>query len=263
LVVSSPAPLHAAQTDVQNIIQKSVEANARDFEADPHFNYKERDKVGNASKTFQIYMIAGSPYQRLIALNGRPLSAEQKAEEEGKERQARQTRQAESPEDRRKRIAKYEKERRRDHALMEQLTEAFDFRMIGQHKLKGFNVYVLKATPKPDYRPRSMETQVLKGMQGEMWIDQKTYQWVRVTAQVITPVSIEGFLARVEPGTRFELEKMPVEEGSIWLTSHFAMRSSARVLFMFNRSSQEDDTFWDYQRCKGSGCAPPEKETTR
>lgn len=41
-----------------------------------------------------------------------------------------------------------------------------------------------------------------------------------VEATVIHPVSIEGFLAQVEPGTQFKLEKMPVADG-IWLPKHF------------------------------------------
>jgi hypothetical protein len=32
--------------------------------------------------------------------------------------------------------------------------------------------------------PKSRETKVLTGMQGTMWIDTKTYQWVKVTASV-------------------------------------------------------------------------------
>jgi hypothetical protein len=90
-----------------------------------------------------------------------------------------------------------------------------------------------------------MDCQVLAGMQGKLRIDQKTYQWVKVTAQVIQPVSIDGFLAQVEPGTRFELEKRPVANG-IWLPRHFSMKSNAKVLFLVNRSSSADQTFSAY-----------------
>jgi hypothetical protein len=62
----------------------------------------------------------------------------------------------------------------------------------------------------------------------------------------VRPVSIAGFLARVQPGTRFELEKMPVANG-IWLPKHFAMKSSARILFLFRHHSQEDETYFNYQ----------------
>jgi hypothetical protein len=126
------------------------------------------------------------------------------------------------------------------------LTKAFKFTLIGQRKVRGFNVWALRATPDPAYKPPTMETQVLTGMQGELWIDQKTYNWVRVTAEVIHPVSIEGFLAQVQPGTRFELEKSPVGNG-IWQPTHFSMKSDAKVLYMFSKKSQEDDTYWDYK----------------
>ena len=39
----------------------------------------------------------------------------------------------------------------------------------------------------------------------------------------IHPVRMEDFLAQVEPGTRFEIEKSPVEDDS-WLTKHYLMR---------------------------------------
>jgi hypothetical protein len=91
-----------------------------------------------------------------------------------------------------------------------------------------------------------MDSQVLRGMHGEMWIDQQTYQWVRVRASVIHPVSIEGFLAQVEPGTEFDVEMSPVS-GDIWQFTHYSMKAHAKVLFMFSHNSQEDDTYFDYQ----------------
>ncbi len=237
----------AQQPDVQDIIQKSVAANKANFNAAPQFNWKERDHDGKDLKTYQVTMIEGTPYQRLLAINGKPLSHAQEKEELRKQEQSAAQRRAESPEERRKRIDKFEKDRTRDNRMMQELTKAFNFTYIGHSKLRGFSVWMLKATPRPGYNPPNMETQVLPGMEGELWIDQKTDNWVRVTARVIHPVSIEGFLAQVEPGTRFEMEMSPVG-GGIWQISHFSMKSNAKVLYMFNRSSQEDDTYYDYQR---------------
>ena len=87
-------------------------------------------------------------------------------------------------------------------------------------------------------------------MVGQLWIDQKTFQWVKVVAEVVHPVSIGGFLARVDPGTRFELDKAPVGNG-IWLPSHFSMKSDAKVLHMFSHDSQEDVTYFDYKKLAG------------
>src|SRR5579884_2753701 len=196
--------------DAQTIIQRSVEANQRDWQADPEYSYSETIRSGNESKTYQVTMLFGSPYNKLIRENGKPLSAsDQKAEEEKFQKAVKQRR-SESASERARRIADYEKDRKRDHLMMEQLTKAFDFKVTGQTQTAGRSVYVLNATPRKGYQPPNKEAKVLTGMRGTLWIDQQTSQWVRVRAEVISPVSIEGFLARVEPGTRFELEKMPV-----------------------------------------------------
>lgn len=245
--IACVAPAVAATTpNAKMIVEKSVEANQRDFEAAPRFSYHERDRVDNGTKTWEVTMIEGSPYQRLIEVNGEPVSKDQAAQEEQKKKQEIANRKAESASARRDRIAKYEKDRNRDNAMMKQLTVAFDFKLIGKKNVNSRDVYVLKATPKPGYRPPNLETQVLPGMQGELWIDTQTYQWVKVTAKVIHPVSIEGFLAEVEPGTQFELEKMPVTD-SIWLPKHFSMKSHSKILYFFNHSTSDDETYSDYK----------------
>jgi hypothetical protein len=242
LLLAAASLRAAADPDVLTIIQRSVEANNRDFAAASHFNYKERDKKDETVKAVQVDMIDGSPYER-------PLESSS-ALELRKEEQAQKRRIAESPQARRQRIARYERDRHRDDQMMSQLTQAFNFKLTGTASERGFDVYVLKAVPKPGYRPPNIEARVLPGMQGELWIDKKTFQWVKVTAEVVRPVAIEGFLARVEPGTRFEVEKTPVGDGSVWMVSHFSMKASAKLLGLFNHNSAEDDTLWDYTPSK-------------
>lgn len=238
--------------DVQTIIQRSVQANQRDFAASPNYSYDECDKVAQGTKTYRVMMIDGSPYNRLIAINRKPVSEARAQQEEQKLQQEIARRKAESPSDRRKRIASYEKDRKRDQHLLDQMAEAFNFQLIGSRKLSGLDVYYLKATPRPGYRPTSLDTQVLTGMAGRLWIDKKSFQWVKVTAKVTKPVSIEGFLAQVQPGTYFELEKMPVGDG-IWQAKHFAMHSHSKILFLFNHSSSEEEWYSNYKRMSGAG----------
>jgi hypothetical protein len=248
LLLFSPLLAVATPPDVKTIISKSVEANHIDFAAAPHFNHKEEDDFGNGSKTYQVTMIDGSPYRRLIAVNGKPLSAQDAQIEMQKEAYAKRERRTESRAARSARMAKYERDRLRDSSMMSQLTEAFNFTFESEETVRGFRVFVLKAKPKPDYQPPNRDCEVLPGMEGKLWIDQKSFQWVQVKAEVIRPVSIAGYLAQVEPGTQFELQKDPVGDGKIWLVSHFRMQASAKVLFVFNKNSQEEDKFWDFQR---------------
>jgi hypothetical protein len=238
----------AASPGVKEIISNSVRANHLDFAAAPHFNHKETDDAGDGSKTFEVVMMDGSPYRRLVTINGKPLSAAQQAAERQKEAAARRQRASESPSARKARIAKYERGRQRDNAMMSQLTVAFNFTLNGEDTLRGHRVYVLDATPRPGYVPPNRDCEVLPGMRGKLWIDQQSFQWVQVEAEVITPVSIGGFLATVNPGTRFQLDKEPFGDGSVWFPSLFKMQANAKVLFLFSKNSSEEDKFWDYQR---------------
>jgi hypothetical protein len=242
----------SVQYDVHTIIQRSVDANRADWKAAPAYDYFERDQENGGTKTYEETMILGSPYERLVAANGKPLTSNEQAAEQHKLDEVTAQRRQESSEQRARRVAKYEKDRKRDQLLMNELANAFDFRLLGQQKLGPYEVYVLKATPRAGYEPPNMEAQVLTGMQGKLWIDKNTFQWVKVEAQVIHPVSIEGFLARVEPGTHFELEKMQVTDG-VWLPKHFAMKSRAKILFLLTHTTQEDETYFDYHQSSSNG----------
>lgn len=236
-----------AQDDVTSIIQRSTEANDRDWVAAPNFDNSERDRTKDGDKTYAVTMLYGSPYQRLIAINGHDLSAANQQEQQKKYEAAVEQRQHESPEKRTERIAKYQAERTRDHTMLEQMTAAFDFHLVGKRTLSGHNVYVLRATPHKGYKPPDRDSQVLTGMEGTLWIDRKTFQWVKVEAHVTHPVRIEGFLAEVEPGTSFEVEKRPVTP-DIWLASHYSMKARAKVMLLIPHESAEDDTFFNYHR---------------
>lgn len=242
---AEPAPVKS-ELSATEIVARSARVTQADFRAYPKYSHTERDKDGTSDKTYRVRMIEGSPYQELIAVDGKPLSLDHQKQEENKLRQEIAKRKSESPDAKRQRVANYERDRQRDNTMMQQLTAAFDFELLKTGRLDGFDVYILRATPKPGYKPPNLDSQVLPGMQGRMWIDQKSFQWVRVTAQVIHPVSIMGFLASVQPGTRFELEKRPIGNG-IWAPAHFSMHSSALVLGLFSHKSQEDQTFTDYK----------------
>ena len=247
IFVLSSVATPSTPSDVHTIIQHSVEANRGDWNAAPDYDYFECDKENGGTKTYAELMLFGSPYERLVERNGKPLAPLEQAQEQRKLEEAIAQRRSRSEQQRAERLSKYDKELKRDHLLMEQMTRAFDFKLQGEQKMGAYDVYVLKATPRAGYQPPNMQAEALTGMQGKLWIDKATFQWVRVEAEVTRPVSIEGFLARVEPGTRFELEKTPVADG-VWLPTHFAMRARAKVLFLITHKSHQDQTYFGYRK---------------
>ena len=99
LVTTFVAPLRvSAQTDVATILQNSVEANQRDWEAGPQFAYTEQDLDPKGTrKTYDVTNVLGTPYERLIAINGKPLSTSQEAEQRRQYHEMLSERKSESP----------------------------------------------------------------------------------------------------------------------------------------------------------------------
>lgn len=247
--------------DVAKIMERSVDAFKKNWAAEPHFDCSERDKTKNSDKTYQDIMLYGSQYQKLIAVNDKALDGRQKAEEERKFQATVSRRQAETNSERRERVGKYEAQRKHATDLILELSKAFSFSMAGTDKLGDHEVYVLNAEPRAGYAPPSMSTRALTGMRGKLWIDRTSFQWVKVTVEVFRPVSIGGFIARVEPGTRMELEQQPVS-GDVWLPSHLVVRSRSKVMLMINRQTDEEQTFFDYHPAKKFE-SPPGKSQSR
>ena len=235
----------------QEIIRKSVEAIKEDWAQAPEYSYLERDVDGKRngvpmSKTYRVLMIDGSPYNLVTANNDEPLSAEERISEQRKLEKEMSRRPNESQHEREKRVAKYDRENQRNHDMLQEMVDAFQFHLTGEAQVDGHACWVLDAEPNPAYQPADHEGRVLKGMKGKLWIDKATDQWVKVHAEVVKPVNFYGFLARVGPGTEFNLEQEPVANG-LWFPKTFDVRVKATALGFFSENSSEYESYRDYQ----------------
>jgi hypothetical protein len=253
---------------VADVIRRSIATNTADWQAQPDYAYQEFDlksKVDASgkvrpqeSKTYEVMMIEGSPYNRLIAVDNEPLGRAQAAQENARLQREMLRRQHESAADRNARLTKYRNGRAEEHLLMQQMTEAFNFKLVGEETLEGAECYVLDAYPRPDYHPPVERARVLTGMRGRLWIDKAGYHWVKVQAEVISPVEFGLFLAQVKPGTKFELDQAPV--GGVWLPKCFTESVNASVLGLYGYRSKEEEHYSDYhlnQLSAGSRTAAP------
>lgn len=252
LVLFPVVPAHGANT-VPNgdlIIRRSMAANEADWAAAPDYSYSERTRDDDGVKTFDVTMMLGSPYKRLLLVNDKPLTAADRRNQERRLAEELARRHSESPSDRDRRVAEYQQSREHAHRILEEMPRAFEYRVLSTRRVGERTVYVLQATPRAGYAPPTVETRVLTSMRGEFWIDTSTFQWVKGTARVMQPVSIAGFLARVQPGTELEVELASVAQG-VWLPKHFELRSRSSILFLFHHHKYEDDTYFNYRKLSG------------
>lgn len=243
-----PVPALPLQLGTLQMVRASISSTEGDWKATSSCSYVERDideKDGVASsKTYRVCMIVGSPYSRLIADGGKPLFPEEQAREGEKLREEITKRANESPQAGAHRVAQFQKDREQMFALLNEMAEAFDFKLVGQEKIDGHEVYALEATPHIGYEPKSRETELLTGMAGKLWIDKRTYQWVRVEAVAIKPVSMGWFVAKVLPGIRFSLDQAPVMK-TLWFPEHFSVDIKAKMLW-WQKSYTHCETYYNY-----------------
>src|SRR5258708_10721556 len=106
------------QDDADKIVERSVEVLKRDWAAQPRFDCSELDKDKNGIRTYEDIMLDGSQYQKLIALNDKPLDAHQQSEQQQKFQEAAAKRRSETKSQKRRRIARYDADRKRQRELI-------------------------------------------------------------------------------------------------------------------------------------------------
>jgi hypothetical protein len=241
---------------VAEIVLRAAITNAADWKAQTQYGHRVRrakSKVGSDGhatieqlRTYEIVMIGGSPYDRLAEVDGRPLTPAQEQQEQIKLKREVEKRQNESSGDRQRRLSRFERTRAEERLLMEQMTKAFKFRLAGEHQINGVPCYGLDAEPDPDYQPPVEKARVLTGMKGRLYIDKAQYHWVRVEAEVIKPVEFAFFLAKIKPGTRFELDQAPF--GNVWLPRRFVQSVNASVLGFYGVRNKEEEIYTNYHQ---------------
>jgi hypothetical protein len=244
------------QVDAREMVRHAVAADERNWKIARNYMFSERvdlrhlDSLGQvvskAVETFDVTLLDGSPYRRLAARDDRPL----KPGEEGKEqkRLARSTvqRRKETAAQRMLRLAEYEKRPEWQREAWRELPEAFDFRLAGQEVWNGTSLYVIQATPRQGYQPRSRTAEMLTRLRGKLWVDKQDYHLVRAEVEVVDTISVGLLLVRVAKGSRAAFEQTRVN-GEVWLPRRVQVSASARLgLLKVLRFEQEIS----YSKCR-------------
>ena len=243
--------------DPREIVRRSTEENRRREKLTESYTYIERqderafDSRGrdqrHSVKSYDVTLTEGSPYRRLIARDDKPLPPDEERGEQQKLEKSIEQRRAETPAQREKRLADWHRKREHEREFLREVPDAFDFRLVREETLEGRRVYVIDATPRSDFKPRSTDGKLLTKMQGRLWIDAQTYEWAKAEAQTVDTISFGGFALRVGPGTRFTLEQVRVN-GEIWLPKQVTVTYQARLLLFKKLSGQVDYTYRDYKK---------------
>lgn len=243
--------------DAREIIRRAVENDRQDFQGARNYTYLQRqetrelDHTGQVKsrkiETWDITLLEGSPYRRLVARNDQPLSPEDQKAEEERLRWNNAQRRMETAEQRAERLAEWQRRLDRQREPVKEVPDAFTFKLLGEEQLDGRAVYRVDAEPKPGYRPKSRTAAIFPHVKMHLWIDKADYQGVRIEMEVLDSISFGGFLVKLTKGTRLLIEQARVDDG-VWLPKQFSLTAAARILLLKGLNRELDYTFSSYKK---------------
>jgi hypothetical protein len=198
-------------------------------------------------KTYEILEIYGEQVQRLIEKEDKALDAKDAAKEEEKIQKIIDKRKNESEDDRKKREEKEEKEREDGRKFVNEVADAYNFKLVGTELVGGREAWVIDGEPRPGFEPHMRESKFLSKFHGRVWVDKSDLQLSKMDVEAIDTVSVGWVLARIHKGSRFMMEQTRVND-EVWLPRHVTFKFDARVALLKGYNIDGDQEFRDYKK---------------
>jgi hypothetical protein len=235
----SAAPIQLVRETVQNEIDSNDATK---------FMYREHEETVHGSQTKLIIETKEAAAGLLIAVNGRPPTAEQRRAEEARLDGLINNRQE------LKRKQKVEKEdTERTSRIVRALPEAFIYQLDGVEAgtqgmgNPGDELVRLKFRPNPEYSPPSHTEQVLTGMVGYMLIDKDKRRIAKIDGTLEKEVGFGwGILGHLDKGGRFVVQQGTMGTG-VWQTTRMDLDFTGKVLFFKKLAIKSMRTFSDFR----------------
>jgi len=246
-------PALCADRNPVDIVRQSIINYQKDWLASLDYTYTERDVTKDSSgrpkttEVSQVTVIDGTPYSRVIAKNGKPLSAEEARREDQKYKKALGERDNETPEERAHRVQKY----RNQWKFLSEIPAAFNIKLLGNETIAGRPNYVFDLTPREGYTPTTKYGRIFPSVHGKLWIDEEDLRWTRAECDVIDTISMGWILARVGEGAKITIQQVRVD-GDHWMPKELDINGSAKILLVKNRNLDETVSYTDYKRVRSS-----------
>jgi hypothetical protein len=235
--------LAPAEPDVVQVIRNGVAAGkAQDDKGWKYTwrqDYEQTDidkngKVfGKKLMTFDMIMLEGENYQKLILIDGKPLDdkLQKKVDKELEEERGRRHSQHSSLRTLRKSWAM---------STLPDLEPLFDNKLAGEDTVGGRPAWRVESTPKASHKPANKTEEQIMGARRTTWFDREEGFEIKHEIEFIRPV--EGN----QPGTRYVVEWAKI--GDAWLPSQEFHKVEFKALGMIHAWGEHRFRFYDYKR---------------
>jgi hypothetical protein len=250
-------PVLLCAQDAREIVRRAVDADRSHSQAARNYTFLQRNQVKefdgggkikkNDDRTWDVTLLDGSPYRRLVARNGEPISAEEQKAERERLQSGIEQRHKETPEQRDRRVADWHRKQEKQREPLKEFPDAFNFRLVGEESVNGGDAYVIDATPKPGYKPTLSSASFFPKVKARLWIDKRDYAWIKLDMETLDTISFGAIVLRLAKGSHLEIDQTHVN-GEVWLPKRVVLEATARILLFKTLRAQYLYTFSDYKK---------------
>ncbi len=243
LLSSFAVPAFTEQPPLKEQVRTAVQNQMKD-DAQLHlFSWKQRSNLEHGgTKTELLVNTPKGTVSRVVLINGKPLTPEQRKAEDERERKML------NPAQMRRKHQEEKQDDERTRTMLSTIPDAFDFTYLESSTApNGHKLTRVKFTPSPSFNPPSRETAVFTGMDGEILLDDTVGRLVKVDGVLFKDVDFGwGILGRLYKGGRFFVEQSEITP-SHWDTTKMILHFDGKELIFKSIHINEEETSWDFR----------------
>ncbi|HZR29184.1 MAG TPA: hypothetical protein VFA71_10400 [Terriglobales bacterium] len=225
-----------------DLVRQAVDNELKQTVGNEKYFYMVRKLSPGSEQTKEYVETDEGAVGRLVAMNGKPLPADQMRKEDIHLQKL-----ATDPETRNKHRKEQLEDEERTSKMLKAMPDAFIFQYDGKEDSPQYGALVrLQFKPNPNFNPPSRETQIYRGMEGTMLIDPAEKRLVKIDAHLTQEVTFGwGIFGRLDKGGKFEVEQSKISPRR-WETTKLEMKFTGRILLFKKLNIDEKEVTGDF-----------------
>lgn len=217
-----------------SLIEKVAANEVAARQTRPHYFYVSEERsarTGGHLWKENVAETTDGPLRRLIAIDNRPLTADEAAAE-----QHRIDALVSNPDQFRRQNQSHKDDEDRATQLLQMLSS--DFVLTPNGEANGCLRFNFQ--PKPDFRPASYQERVAHEMEGTISLKKTEDRLCTLDAKIVRPVEFGfGMLGHIDQGGHFSLARKQVD-ASNWKSDHISVHINGRILMLKSLAQDQD-----------------------
>ena len=235
----------AAQTFKQipaNQLVRQVIAHELQAEENDHSYWRfrlQQTEPGSGTRTEEVIETPQGWARRLLAINGRPLTPQERAKDNEQLQKL-----GSDPDAQRKNKQAIRNDLRQARELLKMLPDAFLYTYAG----RSGQVVKLNFKPNPKFHPNSRKAAVFHDMVGSLWLNVRQQRLAQINGHLDQEVKFAGgLLGHLDKGGSFDVKQTQIAPGA-WDVTYMNVQMNGKALFFKTITVHEKDIRSDYQR---------------